>query len=86
MLRAITIEALSAIISAAPPVDDDREAQLRLRTVLTAFDYDGCVIDALVELLATGDAVLRVGRHDRRLARRSRRLALSADFVAKVDQ
>ena len=67
MLRAITVEALSDIISAANVVDDAREAQLRLRTALVGYGYDGCVIDALLAILATDDAILSVGRYDDRL-------------------
>jgi hypothetical protein len=64
MLRGnIPIEHLAAIISATSAVEDNREAQLRLRTAAVAYDYDGCVIDALLDLLATGDAVLRAARH-----------------------
>jgi hypothetical protein len=63
MLRAI--EDLSAIISATTVVHDDQEAQLRLRTALASYGADGCVIDALLEMLASGDAVLQVGRHGR---------------------
>jgi len=61
MLRAV--EELSAIINATSVVDNDQEAQLRLRTALVDYGYDGCVIDALIGALATGDVVLRVARH-----------------------
>jgi hypothetical protein len=33
---------------------------LRLRIALVAYEYDGCVIDALLDELASGDAVLSV--------------------------
>jgi hypothetical protein len=64
MLRAnLPIEDLAAIISATPAVDDNREAQLRLRTAAAAYEYDGCVIEVLLEALSTGDAILSVSRH-----------------------
>jgi phosphoglycerate-specific signal transduction histidine kinase len=55
MLRDIT--ELAAITSATSVVHDDQEAQLRLRIVLVGYGYDGCVFDALLDLLASGDAV-----------------------------
>jgi hypothetical protein len=67
MLRAMTLTEAMYAIAATSVVRDDREAQLRLRTALTAFDYDGCVVDALVDMLASGEAILRLGRHDRHL-------------------
>ena len=36
---------------------------MRLRIALVAYEYDGCVIDALLDELASGDAVLSVARH-----------------------
>jgi hypothetical protein len=36
---------------------------LRLRIALVAYEYDGCVIHALLDELASGDAVLSVARH-----------------------
>jgi hypothetical protein len=35
---------------------------LRLRIALVAYQYDGCVIDALLDALASDDAILSVAR------------------------
>jgi hypothetical protein len=36
---------------------------LRLRIALVAYKYDGCVIDAQLDALASDDAILSVARH-----------------------